>query len=200
MLYPITLIRPGQTEFDRQHRIQGSLDLPLTTEGEAEVEAILNQLQESAIEVLYTAPDNPALATAERIGQVLEIPVKPLEGLTNCDLGLWQGLTVEEIKRKYPKVYKQWKESPDSVRPPEGDENTESLSRAMKSLSKPLKREIPFGLVVSEPLATLLSCQLRQVPHKLPAAYCGRDRAPLVERLEVQSVKGEVIATSVGSS
>jgi len=194
-MFSLTLIRPGSTEFDEQHRIQGALDLPLSSHGESEIETTIQQLRSSGIEVIYTSPNEPAVSTAQRIGEALSIPVKPLEGLSNCNLGLWQGLTIEEIKRKYPKVYKQWKESPDSIKPPQGEERMEALERAMKSLSKPFKREIPFGLVVCEPLATYLSCRLRHSKHELPSTYCEKERVPLVEQLEIQSADGELKAT-----
>ena len=196
-MFQIVLIRPGLTDFDLQHRIQGSLNLPLCTEGELEIDALIEPLRDSGIEVLYAAPTDPARSTAERLGEALGIPVKELDGLSNCDLGLWQGLTIEEIRRKYPKVYKQWKDSPDSVCPPGGEDNTDALQRAMKALGKPLKRKISFGLVVCEPLATLLSCALRQAKHELPVAFRCSERAPLVEELLVESIAGGVKATAV---
>lgn len=196
----VTLIRPGLTEFDRQHRIQGSLDLPLNAEGELEIDEIFELLQNEGLEVLYCSPTNPAVSTAEYLGERLGIPVKTLEGLSNCDLGLWQGRTIEEIKSQYPKVYKQWRESPGSVCPPGGEANSETLERSMKSLVKPLKKEVRFGLVVCEPLATLISCNLRGCKHELPATYCCRERGPLVEKLDVVSVNGEPRATVVSSS
>lgn len=198
-MFSLTLIRPGATEFDHQHRIQGALDLPLSADGESEIDAVAEEVRASGIEVIYTSPNEPALSTAQRLGEALQIPVKTLEGLSNYDLGLWQGLTIEEIKHKYPKVYKQWKESPDRVCPPEGEENTEALKRAMKALAKPLKREIPFGLVVCEPLATYLSCSLRNCKHELPRSYCKNERPALVEQLEIEAVDGLLKATAVSS-
>ena len=35
--------------------------------------------------------------------------------------GLWQGMIIDEVKRKQPKVYKQWQEHPENVCPPEGE-------------------------------------------------------------------------------
>ena len=198
-MFSLTLIRPGSTDFDEQHRIQGSLDLPLSTEGESEIETIIERLRTTELEVIYCSPNEPALSTAQRIGKTLGIPVKELDGLSNCNLGLWQGLTIEEIKRKYPKVYKQWKESPERIKPPEGEDNDDALARALKALSKPFKKGVSLGVVVCEPLATYLSCALKQSKHSLPNTYCEKEKAPLVEQLELESTDGEVRATVVGS-
>jgi len=195
----LTLIRPGSTEFDQQHRIQGALNLPLSEEGEHEIDVEIEALRDRDLGVIYTAPNDPALSTARRIGEALSVPVKELEGLSNFDLGLWQGLTIEEIKRKYPKVYKQWKDSPERVKPPQGEEKDDALARALKALAKPLKRGVPFGLVVCEPLATFLACSLKQCKQELPSTYCDKERAPLIEQLELDNSGGELKASTAGS-
>ena len=154
----VVLIRAGSTEFDDQNRIQGRLDLPLSPRGEQEAQRLVHQLRDVSLEVLYTAPSDPARATALVIGARLDIPIKELPNLQNLDQGLWQGLCVDEIKRKHPKVYKQWRESPETVCPPEGETVSEALTRIRKVLQKPLKRKDCFGVVASEPLATLIHC------------------------------------------
>jgi len=154
----VVLIRAGRTEFDDQNRIQGRLDLPLSPQGEHEVQRLVDQLRDLSLEVLYTAPCDPARATAVVIGDRLDIPVKELPDLQNLDQGLWQGLCVDEIKRKHPKVYKQWRESPETVCPPEGETVSEALTRIRKVLQKPLKRKDRFGVVASEPLVSLIRC------------------------------------------
>lgn len=196
----IVLIRPGLTDYDAQHRIQGSLDLPLNEEGEREIESLCARLAESGIEILYSSSNEPARSTARRLGEALDVPVKELEGLDNCNLGLWQGQKIEEIKRTYPSVYKRWRESPDRVCPPEGEEASAAVARAMQSLARPVKRAIPFGVVVCEPLATLLSCALRREPHQLPPAYCCKERPGLVEVLDVRVDSNGIRAVPVPSS
>ena len=157
----IALIRPGSTDFDDQNRIQGSLDLPLNKRGEEEVQTIAEDLGLVDLEVLYTAPGEPARSTAEAIGMQLGIPVKEKDGLRNIDHGLWQGLEIEEVKRKFPKVFKQWLETPESICPPEGEGVSEAVERAEKVLRKPLKKKSRFAVVASEPMATVVSCVIK---------------------------------------
>ena len=80
--------------------------------------------------------------------------------LQNIDHGLWQGLSLGEIKRKNPKVLKRWQESPETVRPPEGETIQEALARTLAVLKKPMKREESLAIVTSDPLATLLGCAI----------------------------------------
>jgi probable phosphoglycerate mutase len=84
--------------------------------------------------------------------------------LRNLDHGLWQGLLVEEVKRKQPKVYRQWQEQPESVCPPGGEMVADAQERVRTALTKILKKhkEGTVGLVVPEPLASLVRAYLEQ--------------------------------------
>ncbi len=157
----VVLVRPGCTDFDDQHRIQGTLDLPLNEKGEQELDEIAAQLKQHSLEVVYSAPCESARLTAQSIGSLLKIPVKEIEELRNLDQGLWQGLQVEEVKRKYPKAYKQWLESPELVCPPEGEMVEDAIERIRKVLKKPIKKQTSFAIVAPDPLATLVGCVIR---------------------------------------
>lgn len=153
----VVLIRPGCTDYDEQQRIQGSLDLPLSPRGQEQVDELIEQLANANLEIIYTSSCEPARSTAAAIGQSLNIPVKEKKGLRSLDQGLWQGQKLDDICRQYPKVFKQWQESPETICPPEGEPIWEALDRVRNALQKPMKRKTTFGLVVAEPLASLIS-------------------------------------------
>lgn len=190
----IILIRPGCTDFDEQKRIQGSLDLPLNPHGQEQVQQLVEQLHDIPLEAIYTSDSQPAKSTAEAIGDSLSIPVKTKDGLCNLNQGLWQGLQIDEVKRKYPKVYKQWQESPETICPPEGETITEALSRVEKVLQKPLKRHEVFGIVASEPLATLIVCLIENRKAEVSDSFCRGDQSRSIEILHV--LNGEALETS----
>lgn len=160
------LIRSGETDFDVEGRVQGTIDLPLTARGRAAVDATAEELRSVAIEVIYCSPAEPAFSTARVIGRRLGVAVKPLPELDNMHFGLWQGMQLDEIRRKQPRVYKQWQEAPSSVCPPEGETMGDVEERVTAALKKPLRRGTPFAVVASEPVATLIGCVLRgDEPH-----------------------------------
>ena len=180
----VVLIRPGCTDFDDQNRIQGSLDLPLNPRGQQQVDNLVDQLRKMTVEVLYTAPCEPARSTARAIEEALGIPIKEKDGLRNLNQGLWQGLQIEDIRRKYPKVFKQWQESPETICPPEGETVAEALNRIRKVLHKPMKKKTPFGIVASEPLATLIRCVINNCKPELPDSIFGNGQSNSVELLQ----------------
>ena len=157
----IFLIRPGETDYDVQDRLQGTLNLPLTERGISQVDALIEQVQLAQIDRIYCGPNEPALSTARRISRQLDIPLKVLDQLSNVDLGLWQGLCLEEIRAKQPRVFKQWREAPGSVCPPQGEAGEYACERIQEALRKPVKKGGVIAIVASEPLASLIECQIR---------------------------------------
>lgn len=155
------LIRSGETDFDVEGRMQGTIDLPLTPVGRAEVEAAIETLRSVPVETIYCSPGEPAFSTARLIGRALDVPVKPLEDLDNMHFGLWQGMCINEIRRKQPKVFRQWEESPTTVCPPQGETLDDVNARVSGALKKRLKKDSSFAVVASEPVATLVGCIMR---------------------------------------
>ncbi len=184
----VVLIRPGCTDYDEQQRIQGSLDLPLNSRGLQQVDTLVEQLEGSSLEMIYSAPSEPARSTAESIGESLDVPVKDKEGLRNLDQGLWQGLKIADIRRKFPKVLKQWHESPETICPPEGEPICEALDRVREVLEKPLKRKSSFAVVVSEPLASLIGFVVLGGESEPLPVLCGCGDEPHVEWLHPNGV------------
>jgi probable phosphoglycerate mutase len=170
----IYLIRPGCTDFDEQHRIQGKLDLPLSARGQEQLAQLLLGLANVSIDVLYTSPCEPARSTAAAFGAARGLVVKEIEGLHNVDHGLWQGLKVDDVRRKHPKVFKQWQESPEAVCPPGGESLTEAFDRVRKALDRPLRKKGNLAIVAADPLAAIICAVVRGTTlDSIPAACEG---------------------------
>jgi probable phosphoglycerate mutase len=174
----VVLIRPGCTDFDAQNRIQGSLDLPLSSRGQEQVELVVQQLRGVRLDVVFSAPCEPARSTAIAVCNECGATFKEVADFSNLNHGLWQGLQVDDVRRKYPKVFKQWQESPETVCLPEGETVAQAVERIGRGLRKCLKRKRNVGIVASEPLATLIGCVLRGCRPELPdaAAYSHPER------------------------
>lgn len=161
----VVLVRPGATVYDEQHRVQGVLDLPLTDRGKAEVQALVERFRDYAFEALYCGPGESVTHTAEALARATGLRARKLDELRNLNQGLWQGLQVEEIKRRNPKVYRQWLDEPRTICPPLGETIDEAQDRIRSLLKTLLKRhrDEMIALVVAEPLARLISLQLRRI-------------------------------------
>jgi broad specificity phosphatase PhoE len=184
----VILIRPGSTLYDEENRVQGILDIPLSERGRSEALRLADVLaateEGSSLTALYCGPSENAVRTAEILGKALGLRPKRIDEFRNLDQGLWQGLQVDEIKRRNSRLFRQWIEDPRTICPPQGETVEEAIARVRTAL-KPLCRrhaEEGFGLVVGEPLARLIACFLKrmerpQLEDQLPC--CG------VERIEI---------------
>ncbi len=182
----MTLIRPGATLYDEQNRVQGILDIPLSDRGRAEVARLAESLaatQDSApLSALYCGPGESVIRTAEIVGKALGLRPRRIDELRNLDQGLWQGLQIDEIKRRNTKLFRQWIEDPRTICPPQGETVADAIDR-IKAAFKPLVRRHQdgdsFGLVVGDPLARLIPCILKrgarpQLDERAPC--CGFER------------------------
>ena len=162
----IILIRPGATAYDEQNRVQGVLDIPLSDRGWAEVAELTKQLAEVSLAALYCGPSENASRTAEAVGRKLGLRPRRVDELRNLDQGLWQGLQVDEIKRRHVKVFRQWLDDPCTICPPYGEMVNDALDRVKAALKPLIKRhrDEAIGLVACEPIARLIACLLRRDP------------------------------------
>ncbi len=158
----ILLIRTGNTEYECQGRIQGTLDVPLSEDGRQHIEHLVESLRDQPIDVLYFAPCRASQQCAQILTEQLDIKSKKVDLLHNLDHGLWQGMLLEDVKVKQPKVYRQWQEHPETVCPPNGEtlgQARERMQQALAKLAKKHKQET-VAILVPEPLTSLLHCML----------------------------------------
>jgi broad specificity phosphatase PhoE len=166
----VILIRPGATLYDEQNRVQGILDIPLSERGHDQVvrmaQEIAESLGESSLAALYSGPGENVIRTAEIVGKVVGIRPKRINEFRNLDQGLWQGLQIDEIKRRNTRLFRQWIDDPATICPPQGETVERAMDR-IKAAFRPLIRrhqDEAIGLVVGEPLARLVACYLRCEP------------------------------------
>ncbi len=187
----IVLIHPGSTDYDEQGRIQGTLDIPLNEQGTSEVQRIIQDVSKLGITTIYCGPCQSACQTALALSEALGAKLKKLDTLSNIDHGLWQGMLIEDVKHKQPKVFRQWQEQPETICPPEGERLSQAQERVEAALTKILKKHKQGGtiaLVVPEPLASVVqgylsNCEIGEIWKD--SSVCGKWE---VITLEPQSV------------
>jgi broad specificity phosphatase PhoE len=127
----LILVRHGQTEWNRDRRVQGHTDTPLDEVGRAQAERVARRLAEEPIAAVYASDLSRAQETAQRIAapRGLRIETSPL--FREAHYGLWEGMTVAEIEAQYPEAYLRWREDSLRNRAPEGETLEELQQRAL---------------------------------------------------------------------
>ena len=107
------LVRHGQSTWNREHRIQGQLDPPLSAEGRRQAALLAQRLSSRRFVGLYASDLKRAFETAEVLGATLGLAPEPRVRLREVFLGDWEGLRTDEIAERFPKAWASWVEEPD---------------------------------------------------------------------------------------
>ncbi len=166
MTSQVLLIHAGATAYDDENRVQGVLSIPLSERGKAEVARLSEQLDTLELTALYYGPGEHVQQTADVLGRSLGLRPRRIAELSNLDQGLWQGLQTEEIKRRNPKLFRQWLDEPRTVCPPMGETIEAALERVRSALRPVIRRhrQEMIGLVVPDPIAQIIAAYLRKAP------------------------------------
>jgi probable phosphoglycerate mutase len=95
----IVFARHGQTVANRDGRIQGRIDAPLTELGIEQARRVAHAVARLAPALLVTSPLLRAAQTADKIGLHCGLDVKTDERLLELDYGDWDGRRLAEIDR-----------------------------------------------------------------------------------------------------
>ena len=109
MLY---LIRHGLTRANRENRFAGRSAEGLCPEGISRLEELGNELRPLGLEYIFSGPLLRTVQSAEIISRFCAVEVKICQELSEICLPHWDGLTKDEIRRKYGRQYPTWLEDP----------------------------------------------------------------------------------------
>jgi broad specificity phosphatase PhoE len=98
----LVLVRHGETDWNRERRYQGHADTPLNEAGRRQAHELAELLREEHLSLVYTSPLRRASETARIVAERLGLEARELEALREIDVGDWQGMTVEEVKMRFP--------------------------------------------------------------------------------------------------
>jgi len=103
----IILIRPGETDWNRQGRWQGWVASPLNAHGRLQVQRLANFVRNIGMSALYSSDLKRAEQTAQILADRLGFAPVLDERLRERNIGQWQGLTLTEMQAWYADQYQQ---------------------------------------------------------------------------------------------
>jgi broad specificity phosphatase PhoE len=118
----LLLVRHGETDWNRQGRFQGQMDIPLNANGRAQAEAAGQCLAAVPFQRAFSSWMARPRQTAEAIlASHPGVPLTTSIGLAEIGHGLWEGRLEEEIAQSWPQLLDDWKRAPHTVQMPEGE-------------------------------------------------------------------------------
>ena len=104
----VILVRHGQTTWNEGSRFQGHLDSPLTQAGIQQAETLGRRLAAEKIGAIYSSDLGRAMQTAEIIARHTTHRVVSDTRLREQCLGIFEGLTKDEIPSRYPAEWQRY--------------------------------------------------------------------------------------------
>lgn len=131
----IYLMRHAQTSDNLVRRYTGNSDkVGINKEGEMQLKNIVPFLESKDIQVILSSPFKRCLQTALELKKFLRVNLITDRRLRELDYGKWQGLTSDEVKEKFPEIYKARGNDPVNVAPPEGETLLEMQKRVFMAI------------------------------------------------------------------
>jgi glucosyl-3-phosphoglycerate phosphatase len=135
------LLRHGQTIWNVEHRFQGQTDIPLDETGTAQAERVGRLLAALRPDAIVSSDLSRALATAQPLARLTGLVVSLDKDLRERSGGLWEGLTDDEIRERYPRERETWS-------PPDGETAEAVADRVVAALRRAADSIPPGGLAV----------------------------------------------------
>ena len=155
----IGLLRHGETVWNREKRIQGSGNSPLTAEGIAMSRAWGQHLITGSTKWnrIVTSPLLRAVETAELVNESLQLPLMTDQTLREKDWGRWEGLTLMQIKQNYPELLETLTTHGWEFKPPGGESRRAALTRVLGGLQTLRQRFAGENLLLVSHLGVIKS-------------------------------------------
>jgi broad specificity phosphatase PhoE len=128
------LVRHGETEWNKLGRFQGQNDNSLNELGLAQARDTARAALSWKPAALYSSPLYRTMQVAEEISRLVGLSVIPDPRLKELDLGELEGVTGEEMRTGWPKVYQTWRNDPQTVMMPGGESLVQLQERIWQAL------------------------------------------------------------------
>jgi phosphoserine phosphatase len=150
----LLLVRHGETEWNRQTRFQGQIDVPLNDNGRQQAQKAGEFLQHVTIDFAVSSSMVRPKETAEIIlGQHPSVKLELQDGLREISHGLWEGKLETEIEQEFPGELQRWRLVPAEVQMPEGENLQQVWERSVAAwqaiVQTASENQLKIGLVVA---------------------------------------------------
>ena len=101
----VLIVRHGETDYNVEKRYCGSSEVKLNNKGMEQARALSEKLREHDIDIIISSSMKRAIQTASIIADELNKSVITVNGIHERCVGVYEGLTKEEVQEKYPELW-----------------------------------------------------------------------------------------------
>ncbi len=130
----LLVTRHGETDWNRQHRFQGQIDVPLNDIGHEQARRLAARLAGETIDVLLASDLSRARSTAQPLAEALGHPVQPQPLWREQSFGVLEGLDVPTIRSEHAGLWSRWIRHEADYALPGGESTLAFFDRVMTAL------------------------------------------------------------------
>ena len=133
----LILIRHGETQWNREGRIQGyHADSRLTENGLEQARRLAARLGGEGLLALHSSDSGRARQTATPIGAALGLDIVYHAALRERSYGEFEGWTYRELEREHPEAYAKFRSRDPAYAPPGGESGAQFRDRIVAALER----------------------------------------------------------------
>ncbi len=110
MLTTLYLIRHGVTVWNKKKKYCGRINVPLSLHGKRQAAKLSQKLKPVSFDKIYSSDKKRAIQTAKIVFKKKRISI--VKELQEVNFGVMEGLTFEQILKKYPEAFNKWLKNP----------------------------------------------------------------------------------------
>lgn len=128
----LILLRHGEVEGSK--RLVGHTDAPLSEAGREGVRLAAGKLSGTHFDALYSSDLSRSVESASIVGAPLKLSPCRITELRELYMGEWDGITAEEVIKRWPEEISRWWNDPVSYRTPGGEGLSDLHARVIPAL------------------------------------------------------------------
>jgi probable phosphoglycerate mutase len=132
----LILLRHGETDWNRELRFQGHVDVSLNAIGLEQARRLAQRLAGETAHHIYVSDLMRARQTADPVSHQLGLPAVSDAALREQSFGRVDGMRVDDIKAQYPQAWEGWLQFHADYSMPEGETTRQFHARVMDAVQR----------------------------------------------------------------
>ena len=132
----LILLRHGETDWNRELRFQGHVDVSLNATGLEQARRLAGRLAGTPAQHLYASDLLRAQQTAQPVAQELGLAATSDAALREQSFGQVDGMRVDDIKAQHPQAWESWLRFDQDFSMPEGETARQFHARVMDAVQR----------------------------------------------------------------
>lgn len=186
----ITFICHGATIYSEEGRFSDAQNYPpLSDSGIDEMKNLIEYLKNRGVknDAIYASSSVRTIQSAMMVSKFFKQDYEVVEELTTRECADWNGLTFDQIMKKYPTGFEDILKNPDKKTQANGESSVEFISRIAKVIDKIVSENIGNRIIIvthPDVIQAAICAALDIAPDKLPKIYIRTGSATQISYFE----------------